>query len=277
VLKIKNIYFPSNMREAITMLKKKKSIFIAGSTFSFKALPQDIEDVVLSKKIKLNYIKKDSKNLVIGSLATFNDIENDKYCKTLFGGSLSMSASQCSSQLIRNMATIGGNIAHTNAFNIWPVMLTMLNSKVKIITLKGEKTALYKDLYKLGFIFGRNALIKEIMIPLEYSKDNFYFHKVSKIKSSWDSYLTAAFRSKIKEGKIKDIKLVFGAIRALPYENIEIEKGLLNHEITDDLIKETAERYSSGILSINPNAKINKYRSQLAGNLVSYYLNYIRR
>jgi len=269
---IKNVIFPETLKDAVSALKKKKSFFMSSSTFSFKSVPEGTENIVLAKKLPLRYVKKDPKNLLIGALTTFDDLENNPLCRSLFSGILSFSASRCSSQLIRNMATVGGNIAHPNAFNLLPVVLTALGASVKVALRTGSKTVPVRDFYSSKFKCGTEAIITEIQAPLSLAKDDFYFEKVSKIRSSWDSYITVAFRSRLRNGRLEDLKLAFGAITAFPYVNEALEKELLGAELTPALIKSVSAKYGEAVLAFHPASRINAYRAELAANLTAFYL-----
>lgn len=271
-VKIKKVYFPNTVREAVSLLGKKNSIYIAGSTYSFKNIPENTEIVVCGRDLPICGIKKDQKHLIIGAGATFDQIEKNKLCSSLFDGLLSKAASACSSQLIRNMATVGGNLSHLNAFNLFPVLSSCLNAQVKIYGKGFYKKIFWKDLYSGKYKPGINCLITELIFPLSLSSHKFYFRKVSKIKSSWDSYITVCFRADVSRRKIKDLKLSIGAVRALPYSDEAMERDVIAKELNSELIKNISSRLESGILSLHANSKINSYRASLAKNLSTDFL-----
>jgi len=170
------------------------------------------------------------------------------------------------------MATVGGNLAHLNAFNLFPVLCSSLNANVRI-SLKGfSKIISWKELYLGRYKPGINCLITELLFPLNLSRNKFYFKKVSKIKSSWDSYITVCFRADIYKKKIKDLRLSVGAVRALPYIDEALEKDVIGKEINTELIKDISSRLESGVLSLHANSEINSYRASLAKNLSTDFL-----
>ncbi|NLI10707.1 MAG: hypothetical protein GX447_08150 [Elusimicrobia bacterium] len=270
-MNIKQVYFPKTLKEALSLTKKKNSVFIAGSSYSFKNIPSQAEIAVMGSNLPLTYIKKDSKNLILGAGATFADMEENKICKTLFGGVLAKAASACSSQLIRNMATVGGNLAHPNAFNLMPLLCSCMDAKVKIMSSSGTKTVLWKEIYGGKYKAGKDFLITEILFPLSYSKNIFYFEKVSKIKSSWDSYITVCFSLELKKSAVKNISLAFSALRAIPIRALEAEKKLIGKTLDSQTISEAADLCAQEILSVHKGSSW-EYKAKLAGNLTSYFL-----
>lgn len=266
---IKTVYIPQNIKEFSSVFSKK-SLIMAGSTYSFKSFEKDkeLKEIVSISNLPLKYIKKESNNIVIGALSTFDDIENSGLCKKHFFGFLSHASSYCSSQLIRNMATLGGNIAHPNAFNIMPVVMETLNGKLKVFDGKKYKILSLSDYYN-----ERNkVLITEAMIPLKYDKNLFYFEKISRTKTSWESYITFSFRADVKKTKINDIRLVFGSVKAVPLYSPEIEKEMVSRDIKDINVEEISKKYSDLIYSVASSHKYSEYRKEVTYNTVKGFL-----
>lgn len=130
------------------------------------------------------------------------------------------------------MATVGGNIVHPNAFNIIGLLVEILDGLVSVYDGKNKKRLTLSDYYKY-----RKGLITEILFPLKYNKDIFYFEKITKTQSSWEAYITFSFRARVKSRKIEDIRLVFGSINSLPVYNKELEDDIKNSVIDNKFIK----------------------------------------
>ncbi|NLH39015.1 MAG: hypothetical protein GX445_03015 [Elusimicrobia bacterium] len=265
---IKNIYFPTTLRDFSKIFKKNSSL-IAGSTYFFNANKKNnlLNDIIAITELPLKYIKKDKKNIRIGSLVTFDDIENNDICKDTYFGFLSHSASNCSSQLIRNMATIGGNIAHPNAFNIMPLVIETLNGKIKLYDGKKYTIMPLTDYYNKKL----SGIITEIILPLAYDRDFFYFEKIAKTSSSWESYITFSFRASVKNKIINDMRLVFGAITSMPLSSINIEKKFTGKEITKELINDISKEYSEFVYNAHPSHKYAEYRKNVVMNTISEF------
>ncbi|MBI4656486.1 MAG: FAD binding domain-containing protein, partial [Elusimicrobia bacterium] len=137
---VKNYIFPADAGEALKMLldKKLKSSLIAGGTLAVKSIPETVETLVDISRLE-KYVKMSGKNLVLGAFETFDRLENSRLAGNWAGGVISKAASKCSSQLIRNMATVGGNIARPNAFNVLPPVFTALDAVVRVETGTGQK------------------------------------------------------------------------------------------------------------------------------------------
>lgn len=272
---IKNIYFPTTLKD-FSKIYKKTSSLIAGSTYFFNANRKNnlSNDLISITDLPLKYIKKDKRNIRIGSLVTFDDIENNDICKDTYFGFLSHSASNCSSQLIRNMATIGGNIAHPNAFNIMPLVIETLNGKIKLYDGKKYVMMPLTDYYSKKPL----GIITEVILPLAYERNFFYFEKVAKTSSSWESYITFSFRASVKNKIINDMRLVFGAITSMPLSSLNIEKKFTGREITKELVNDISKEYSELVYDTHPTHKYAEYRKNVVMNTVrEFFLKLAKR
>ena len=274
MLNLKKIYFPEKLSD-FKKVFKKSSYVMSGFTYSFKSVEKnnDISEIIVVDQLPLRYIKEKGEYICVGSLSTFDDLENNQLCKKYFGGFISYAASRCSSQLIRNMATIGGNIYHMNSFNIMPIVIKTLDAKIKVYDFKKEFLVSSNDFFNLKKPF----FIIEIIFPLKYKNSVFYFEKISNTYSSWQSYITFSFRGYIDKEIIKDIKLVFGGISAIPYNDSETEKSILNKKLDSKIIDEFAKKYSENIYNINPSHKYSEYRRDVSYNVIKEFLNTLKR
>lgn len=262
---VKEVYFPQSFKEFFKVFKKNSYLF-AGSVYSFKSVQNnnDLKRIIFIDKMPLKYVKKYSDYLAVGSLSTFDDLEHNSLTKTLFGGFISYASSKCSSQLIRNMATVGGNIYHPSAFNIMPVVLMTAGGGIVVDNGKSEKTYSVSDFYR----YRPSGLIKEIRFPLKHKNDIFYFEKISKSKSSWESYMTVSFRVKLSGPYISDGAFVIGGINAVPYTNNEIfEKHLRKRKINQIDIESFINEYSSAVFKFG-SVKFAYFRKQVLSNMI---------
>ena len=241
---IKYYSFPETPKEALAGLlsRKTEAIAVAGGTLVAKTLPETVESFINLKNLPLNYIKKQGQDLVIGATETFDAIDNSKLVKGWAGGTISGAAARCSSQLIRNMATIGGNIARPHSFNIFPTVLLGLDARVRILTRTGAKTYPFADIYGPDFKFkpGRDCLILEITIPGRTKNWICRFDKFAKTEASWEAYLTLFMATEVKDGIVKTARVTVGALSPKPFRALAAEKVLSGVKLSARVIDEAA-------------------------------------
>jgi len=264
---IKNYAFPSTTKEAVALLlnKKYKAMALAGGTLVAKTLPDTVETYLDIKNVPIKGIKLQGGNLVIGAGASFDEIDRDRLCRGWAGGVISAAAAKCSSQLIRNMATIGGNIARPHSFNIFPVVLLGLDAKVRLAVRSGTRLADLQGLYSsgLGLRPGLDSLITEVIIPAKTRKWRCEFIKLAKTESSWESYITLFFAAE-KKGKAVQSRVCVGALSPKPFRALSTEAA-----IAGGAAPRSCAAAFAGELEA---ARAGDYRSAAASNLLRRYI-----
>jgi CO/xanthine dehydrogenase FAD-binding subunit len=232
---VKNIKYyasPATVRDALSILlnRKYKAMALAGGTLVAKTLPDTVETYLDLKNLPLKGIKLSGGNLSIGAGATFDEIDNSELCRAWAGGVISKAAAACSSQLVRNMATIGGNIARPHSFNIFPVVLLGLNAKVRLQTRAGSRLADLPELYSSGQVLrpGLDCLITEIIVPASTKKWKCEFIKLARTASSWESYITLFFAAAKRGAAVREARVCVGALSPRPFRAAAAEKALLS-------------------------------------------------
>ncbi len=239
--------FPKTVEEAIKLLndKKHKSIAVAGGTLIAKSLGDSIQQYVDIRYLPLKYIKVSGGDLTIGALCAFDEIDDNSLAKKWACGVLSKAASKCSSQLIRNMATIGGNIAKPHSFNIFPALLCALQAKVRIASSKGLKIYPIGDIYDKGFPhkLGFNSIITEIIIPAYIKNSKANYEKFAKTQACWESYASCAFALSVIKGKVEKPRVIVGSLSPKPIR-LEAAEGIItNKKLSLEIIEEAMEAF----------------------------------
>lgn len=272
VKNIKYYSFPETPGAALAGLLNRKieAMAVAGGTLVAKTLPETVENFVDLKNLPLDYIKKRGPDLVIGATTTFDAIDNSKLVKGWAGGVVSAAAARCSSQLIRNMATIGGNIARPHSFNIFPAVLLGLDAKVRILTRTGVKTVPFPALYQAEFRFrpGRDCLILEIIIPGKTRNWFCRFEKFAKTEASWEAYLTLFMGVCVKAGIVKEIRVSVGALSPKPFRAASAERTLSGAKLTPAAIDGVALELGRDLDA----ARAGEFKKEVAVSLFKRFL-----
>jgi len=130
------MYFqPQSMNETLQVIKEGKGriTFIAGGTnvipdMRAKVVKPDVL-VDLSRVKSLSYIKEDKKKIQIGGLTTISELASSKVIQK-YAPILSEAAQQLGNPLVRNRATIAGNLADASPAADTTVPLLILDAKV---------------------------------------------------------------------------------------------------------------------------------------------------
>lgn len=269
---VKSFCFPATAAEALKVMGKSGSnaVVIAGGTRLARSLPADASCVVDIRNLRLKHIKADSKWLYIGSLCTFTQLENSSLLKKWAGGIIAGAAARGSSRLMRNMATVGGNIVRAYPFNNLPPVFLALDAQAVVADRKGSSTVPFSRLYEKEFInsLGRKALLTEVKIP-SYTKNwAGVFVKLSKAETDWESYIDAAVAVEMKGKKCSRARIVLGAVTLRAARFAGAEKLVEGREITAAAAEEAAKAVREELDGILTVPALKEYRRQAAPALV---------
>ncbi len=229
---------PSTTKELFTTLNEQSNYYILnGGTdlmiqYNQLMLNKDYAFIDISKIEELNYINEDENNVYIGANVKYHQLESSKVIKEHFP-SIAYAASEVGSRQIRNLGTIVGNVCNSSPGGDLIVILHALEASVVI---NDEIEMLVSD-FVTGF--RTNALqakqvITKLIIP-KTRKYNFYQkYGVSHSRKVIISNAGIAASFNIKDKKLSDVKIVFGAcdIKSRKIENCN---NFLNDKSTIDL------------------------------------------
>ena len=265
---IKYYAFPQTVKEALALLlnKRYKAMAVAGGTLVAKTLPDSVETYLDLKNLPIKGIKLSGGDLVIGAGASFDVIDRSKLCRSWAGGVISLAAAGCSSQLIRNRATIGGNIARPHSFNIFPVVLLGLDAKVRLVSRAGAKVADFSGLYSpdFGLKTGLDCIITEIIIPAKTKNWKCEFIKLAKTESSWESYITLFFAAEKRGRSLTQVRVAVGAMSPKPFRVLAAEKALESVASGPEAAVIFARELEA--------ARAGRYRSEAASSLLKRFV-----
>ncbi|MBC7124879.1 MAG: FAD binding domain-containing protein, partial [Bacteroidales bacterium] len=199
---------------------KNASKFIAGGTDLMVQQPDSIYEQEITSTLKINLpndITISDCTCTIGGATTVNQILKNKELLSHFPH-LEEYLMLVSSEPIRNMATIAGNIVNASPIGDLSVMLLALNAQVT--TLKNGKTRqiplnkLFTGYKQLALEPGE--LIQLITFELPKSKSTFSFEKVSKRKYLDIASVNTAMLIELDNDVITKCRLSAGGVAPIP-------------------------------------------------------------
>lgn len=232
---ISEILFPNSIDEAKQYLNKYSNakILAGGTDLVIEMRKGKVTAdylISLSKINDLKRIKNFPHHIVFGSMVTFTDLLETEILNNYYGA-VKDSADSMGSPQIRNIATIGGNMANAAAAaDIIPCLLCLDAS----INIEGQnshriiKACEYFRSYK-DFKVKENEIIKEISIVKNTGSSGFY--KLGKRNSLSISRLNAAVYIDAENNKVKNFRVVLGAVGRLPFRVSELEKIVPGNDI----------------------------------------------
>jgi len=269
--KNKRYFAPRYVTELKKILKKNpKSKLLSGGTDLSLVVTKDrkdVESIIYMNSIKeLNYIKNNNKYIEVGATTSLSNFET--YIKRYYPD-FNKILKRYGSIQIRNVATIAGNIATASPIGDNLPLLLALDSQVVLHDMKKSKILPINDF----FINYRKTRLREgqfihsVRIPIS-DKNIFKAYKISKRFDDDISSVCAAFNLLIENKKIKEIKIAYGGMAAIPKRATHCERVLLNSSITRDTIDKAKKALEKDFIPISDMRASGNYRKIIAKNLL---------
>src|ERR1700733_9598880 len=167
-------YFrPESISEAIALLQEHGEVakILSGGQSLIPmmkirlARPECIIDI--NRLADLHYVKEEAGFLKIGGLTREADLETSDLIRSKYPIILDTAASIADPQ-VRNMATVGGNLAHGDPANDHPATMLALEAEIVAIGPHGERIIPIQDFFLSIFTTAleHSEILTEIRIPI---------------------------------------------------------------------------------------------------------------
>ena len=257
---------PDSIEETISILfqyGQKAQILNGGTDLIVEmrdkiAQPEYLVDIKAIPQLnRITYNKQDGLN--IGATVTLNEISNSKIVQTNYP-ILAEACKTVGSYQVRNRATLAGNICNASPAADTAPPLLVLEAKVNIISLVGEKmipinqffTGVKKNVLKKG------EFVTSITVP--------------PIKDKW----TGAY---LKQGRKKDVdlatvgvavvcirdevRIALGAVAPVPIRAFKTEELLKGKAIDEALLEKIVKSAIAEVLPISDIRSSKEYREEI--------------
>lgn len=201
------------------------------------ANPEHIIDI--SKIQGLSYIKEDGDLLKIGALTTQSEMEYDELIKkkySIFSDAIKLTADPS----VRNIGTIGGNIAHGDAANDQPALMLAMRATVIAEGIDGQKSIPIDDFFH-GFYMTAlepSDVLVEIQLPIAKKGNGGAYHKVERKVGDYATAGVAVHVEIDDNGICQEVGIGLTNVSAVPMRLDRGEALLRGKKITEDLIEQ---------------------------------------
>ncbi len=143
------------------------------------------------------------------------------------------------SRQIRNRGTVGGNIANASPIGDMPPALLALDASV--VLRRGDARRVVKlDGFFTGYrrtVLAAGEFIERVDVPVPRDGDVFRCYKVSKRFDQDISAVCGAFRVRLEDGLVGDIRIGFGGMAATPVRPCAVEDALIGRPWTEATVR----------------------------------------
>src|SRR6266496_4162241 len=212
-------HVPDSVNDAIGMLQKygSEAKILSGGMSLIPLMKLRLAEpahlIDINRISGLDYIKESDGFLKIGALAREVDLEKSELVRSKYPLLLDTTL-VIADPLVRNRATIGGNLAHGDPANDHPATMLALEAEIVVVGSQGERkipvTSFFTDLFTTALSSGE--ILTEIRIPIPPPGSGGAYFKLVAQLAAQESEPTADLRGS-QEYK-RDLVRVL-AIRAL--------------------------------------------------------------
>ncbi len=246
-------------------------IIVGGGTDIYVQKPDAIVEMnpLFIDEEKFSYINETDTEIIIGGGTTFEKFSESPLINKFFP-SIKNDSVLIASLLIRNVATIAGNIVNASPIGDLSIILLALNAKLKLNLNEVTRVISLRDFY-LGYKNIDKApleIITEIIIPKPQRGSKFNFEKVSKRLHLDIASVNSAATLSVDENIIVSASVAAGGVAPIPKYLEETSKFLTGRVITTETAELAAEIAMNEVTPIDDVRGSAEYKKLLLGQLI---------
>jgi carbon-monoxide dehydrogenase medium subunit len=238
-------YFaPPTVEEAVQLLTEHGSgakILAGGQSLipamRFRlAIPSVLID--LNGIDSMGYLREDNGHLAIGSMSRESALEDSDTVQTKYH-LLADAAKVIADPITRNMATVGGNIAHADPANDHPAVMLAYNAPVSAIGPNGSRTIAIDDFFVDLFENALNddEILTEIRIPRPGANSGGSYIKFERKVGDY-AISAAAVQLTMDGDTCTAARIGLTNVSAVPMRATNAEQILVGNKVTDEVLEE---------------------------------------
>ncbi|RHW25362.1 xanthine dehydrogenase small subunit [Nocardioides immobilis] len=176
---------------------------------------------------------------------------------------------QFASRLIRNGATLGGNLGTGSPIGDTPPALLALDAVVVLASADGERQVALAD-YFTGYrqsVRQTGEIIRAVRVPLPLARLT-AFHKIAKRRFDDISSVAVGFALDVEDGVVRRARIGLGGIAATPIRALRTEEALTGQPWRDDVVRRAAEVMSREGTPLDDHRASSAYRAAMLGQFL---------
>lgn len=259
---------PATLGEALRVLRERPdAVLVSGSTdFGVEVNIRSRRAscvVAIDRLPELRELRVESDHIEIGAAVTLTEIERR------LDGEVPLLAElfpQFASRLIRNSATLGGNLGTGSPIGDSPPVLLALEASLVLVDADGERVVPLAE-YFTGYrqsVRRPDELIRAVRVPLPLSPVT-AFHKIAKRRFDDISSVAVAFALDIEDGVVRKARIGLGGVAATPIRALATEAALEGRPWSAETVEAAARELRSEGTPMDDHRASALYRSAMLG------------
>ena len=199
--------------------------------------------LVSLRKIESSYaaITAGTRGLTIGAMTTLSDLEHSADVHT-HAPLITQTLLTLSNVRVRNVATVGGALAHGDPHMDLPPVLMALDASLTVVGPNGKRSLPVEDLFTGYYetVLARNELIASVHVPAQKSRQAAYMKVTTGAVDDWPA-LGIAVVIVSDADAIKSARIVASAATEKAMRLTSAEAVLTGNRVDDKLVRRAAD------------------------------------
>jgi len=171
---------------------------------------------------------------------------------------------------VRNMGTVGGNIANGSPIGDTPPVLIALGAEVALTSMRGTRRVLLQDYF---IAYGKqdraeDEFVSAIHIPHLPASSHFCGYKITKRRDEDISAVSAGFLVQVSEDIVTSARLAYGGMAGTPMRAKQAEAALIGQPFQRASFAAAAKALAADFTPLSDWRASATYRSKVAANLL---------
>jgi carbon-monoxide dehydrogenase medium subunit len=232
---------PRSLPEAFSLLQDEGARPMSGGTALMLMMKAGVlrpARLVNLRRLGLTGIENSEKGLRIGAMTSLRELEKSLAVRTGWPV-ITRTLRTLSNVRVRNVATVGGALAHGDPHMDLPPLLSALGATLTIAGAKGERTAPVESLYAgyLETTLQRGELITQVQVPALNGRAAAYLKCTTRSADDWPALGMAV----VLDARRREASIVVSAATDRPTRLAAVERILKGAEMTERLLDQAAE------------------------------------
>jgi carbon-monoxide dehydrogenase medium subunit len=232
---------PQSLSEAFPLLQDEGARPMSGGIALMLMMKAGVlrpTRLVSLRRLGFSRVDISEKGLRIGAMASLRQLEKSPQVRNGWPV-LTRTLRTLANVRVRNVATVGGALAHGDPHMDLPPLLAALGATVTIAGPQGERTASVESLYAgyLETTLKRGELITQVQVPALGGRRAAYLKCTTRSADDWPALGMAV----VLDPQKREASIVVSATTDRPTRLIRVEKIFRGREIDEKLIGEAAE------------------------------------
>ncbi len=264
---------PTSLDEALSLLQQRgdEARVIAGGTALVILMKQRLvrpELLISLRRVpELQRLSADNGTLHVGATVSHRAMETDATVRERWP-LLAETFSRVATVRIRNMATVGGGIAHGDPNQDPPPALIALDARVRLRSSQGEREVplqeFFLDYYETDIRPGE--VLTEVVVPAQPRGGGWAYTKF--LPRTADDYATVSVACVVtlEDGtnRCRDARVALGSAGTTPLRAEAVEAALRGQELTPQRLREAAQQVEGLVDPISDFRGSSEYKREMA-------------